>query len=139
MNRITKSPSLEIARIRPKHFPVPVAPFSYGLKVSGGYFLFIPNQRPVDGTGQIVGKGDIVRQATQVYENLRALLGAANAGFENVVKMTWYLTSRENWKPVVEVRNKYFRDKWPAATFVLLDRLMGEDVLFELNAIVALE
>ncbi|HBB15515.1 MAG: hypothetical protein A3J94_16210 [Syntrophus sp. RIFOXYC2_FULL_54_9] len=130
---------METIRIRPKHFPVPVAPFSYAIKVIGGSFMFIPNQIPVDSRGQIVGKGDILSQATQVYENLKAILSERNVTFENIVKLTWYLTTRENWKPVVEVRNKYFKDKWPAATFVLLDRLSREDVLIELNAIAIIE
>lgn len=130
---------MEITRIRPKHFPVPVAPFSYAVKVIGGSFIFIPNQTPVDSSGRIVGKGDIVSQATQVYENLKAILPGRNVAFENIVKIIWYLTSRENWKPVVEVRNTYFKDKWPAATFVLLDRLSREDVLIELSAIAVIE
>lgn len=101
--------------------------------------MFIPNQIPVDSGGRIVGKGDIFGQAIQVYENLKAILSKRNAPFENIVKLTWYLTTRENWKPVVEVRNKYFKDKWPAATFVLLDRLSREDVLIELNAMAITE
>jgi reactive intermediate/imine deaminase len=130
---------MEVIRIKPKHFPGPVAPFSYGIKVRGGNFLFIPNQIPTDSRGHIVGKGDIVRQATQVYENLKAILSEVNRTFENIVKITWYLTTRENWKPVVEVRNKYFKDTWPAATFVLVDQLSREDVLIELNAIAIIE
>jgi enamine deaminase RidA (YjgF/YER057c/UK114 family) len=107
--------------------------------VRGGDFLFIPHQTPVDSRGEIVGKGDILRQATQVYENLKAILSEMSATFENVVKITWYLTTRENWKPVVEVRNKYFKDTWPAATFVLLDRLSSKDVLVELNAMAVIQ
>jgi 2-iminobutanoate/2-iminopropanoate deaminase len=130
---------LELIRIRPKHFPVPVAPFSYGINVKGGSLFLIPNLIPVDLTGHVVGKGDIVAQATQVFENLKSLLAVKKAGFERIVKITWYLTTRENWRPVVEVRNGYFRDTWPAATFVLLDRLSREDVLFELNAIAVVD
>jgi enamine deaminase RidA (YjgF/YER057c/UK114 family) len=53
--------------------------------------------------------------------------------------MTWYLTTRENWKPAVEVRKRYFKDQWPAATFILMDHLSRPDVLMELNAIAMLE
>ncbi len=130
---------MEILRIRPKHFPLPVAPFSYGIKVRGGAPLFISNLLPIDSEGRIVGKGDILIQATQLYENLKAILSEKKATFENIVKITWYLTSRENWKPVVEIRNRYFKQTWPAATFVLLDRLSREDVLFELSAIAIIE
>ena len=119
-----------------KQLPVPVAPFSYAIKVKGRDFLFVPNQIPIDSSGEIVGKGDVIAQATWGFENLRAILDKLNFSFENVVKMTWYLTTRKNWAPVVQVRERYFKDKWPAATFVLVDTLSREDVLFEMNAIV---
>jgi enamine deaminase RidA (YjgF/YER057c/UK114 family) len=112
-----------------------VAPFSYGIKVRGGGFLFIPNQIPVNSKGEIVGRGDIVAQATKVFENLKSILAEVDLSFENLVKITWYLTSREDWKPVVKIRERYFKDNWPAATFVLLEKLSRDDVLVEMNAI----
>jgi enamine deaminase RidA (YjgF/YER057c/UK114 family) len=123
---------MDITRIKPKRLPVPVAPFSYAIQGKGRQLLFVPNQVPV------AGKGDIAAQATEVFENLGALLAEVDGTFEDIVKITWYLTSREHWKPVVDVRSRYFRETWPAATFVLVDHLSREDVLFELNAIVAL-
>jgi len=129
---------MEVIRIKPKHFPVPVAPFSYGIKVKGDSFLFIPNQIPIDSEGHIVGKGDIDAQATRVFENIKAILAEVQSTFEDIVKMTWYLTTRENWQSVVKIRKQYFREKWPAATFVLVEQLSHENILIEVNAIIAI-
>lgn len=126
---------MKITRIKPGHFPIPVAPFSYAIKAKGKEFLFIPNQIPVDSAGRVIDKGDIVSQTTRVFENIRAILMEVNSSLENIVKITWYLTNREHWKPAVEVRNQYFKDKWPAATFVLIDSLSRDDVLIEISAI----
>ena len=84
-------------------------------------------------------QNDIVRQATQVFENLKTILNEVNANFEHIVKITWYLSTREHWRPVVDVRKKYFKEKWPAATFILMDHLSRPDMLIELNAIAIIE
>ena len=47
--------------------------------VRAGDLLFVSGIVPVDGEGRLVGGGDVVAQATQVFESLRLVLAAAGA------------------------------------------------------------
>ena len=48
--------------------------------------VHVGGQNAVDGSGNIVGKGDVAAQTEQVLANLWAALAAGGAGPEHVVK-----------------------------------------------------
>lgn len=63
--------------------------FSQGIILpAGARILLIGGQNGVDTNGQIVGKGDVVKQTEQALINLQKVLAAAGAGLEDLVKMT---------------------------------------------------
>ena len=69
--------------------PGAIGPYSQAIAAGG--FLFISGQIPLDAaTGKLVG-GDIQAQTHKVFENLGAILTAAGASFDDVVKTTVYL------------------------------------------------
>ena len=55
---------------------------------AGARTLLIGGQNAVDRSGQLVGKGDVVAQSTQALGNLKAMLDAAGATLEDLVKVT---------------------------------------------------
>lgn len=113
----------------------PVGPYSLGVKVRGGNLLFTSGQAPWDSQGNVVGKGDIVAQTDQTLKNLQAVLEAGGATFDDVVKLTIYVTSFEGYQKITEIRKKYFKDKFPASTMVEVNRLVDKDMLIEIEAI----
>jgi len=54
--------------------------------------VYIAGQIAVGQDGQIVGRGDVTAQATQVFENLGKALAAAGADWSHLVKITVYVT-----------------------------------------------
>jgi enamine deaminase RidA (YjgF/YER057c/UK114 family) len=54
-----------------------------------------------------VGPGDIRTQARQVFDNLQAGLQAVGAGFDQVVKLTYFLVDVTQLPVVREVRDQY--------------------------------
>jgi 2-iminobutanoate/2-iminopropanoate deaminase len=48
---------------------------------------------PVDERGRVVGEEDVAAQARQVFVNMKKILEAAGTSFDNVLKVTVYLTS----------------------------------------------
>ena len=50
---------------------------------------------PLDAAGNLVGAGDVRRQAQQTLENLMAQLAAAGASAEHVLKTTVYVASTD--------------------------------------------
>ena len=91
--------------------------------------------RTVDG--KFAGApGDFRAQAVQAFENLKLALGAADADFEHVVKVTAYFIDISDIATYLEVRNRYVNTKAPpASTAIQIARLAHEGALFEIEAI----
>jgi enamine deaminase RidA (YjgF/YER057c/UK114 family) len=104
--------------------------------------IFVSGQVALNKQGEVVGKGDLRAQATQVFENLKIALAAAGATFGDVVKMNTYVV---NYRPtdaamIREVRGKYFaKEKPPASTLVGVQALAREDFLIEVEIIAAMD
>ena len=70
------------------------APYSPGCIVKKvGTFIFISGVVPNDVNGNIVCKGDIEEQTRQVLHNLRVTVEAAGATFNDVIKLTTFVTA----------------------------------------------
>ena len=52
----------------------PVANYKMGTRMEGGRLLYISGQVAWDTSGNIVGKGNVVAQARQAFQNLRGVL-----------------------------------------------------------------
>lgn len=93
-----------------------------------GNLISVSGEISKNAKGEVVGKGDMRAQTRQCIENLKHLLEAGGATLENVVKVTVYLTDKENLKAVHEVSAEYFKEKYPASTLVEMNRLQIETV-----------
>src|SRR5690554_559530 len=98
-----------------------------------GNLLFTSGQIPVNPeTGEIVGN-DIEAQASQVMENLAAVLEEGGSSFEKVVKATCFLKNMDDFDRFNEVYAKYFTSK-PARSCVAV-RKLPKDVLCEVEVV----
>ena len=124
--------------IRTDRAPAPVGPYNQAIAVTGE-LLFIAGQIPLDPqTGEIVGGGDITSQTQQVMANLGAILEAAGATWENVVKTTVFLSDLQNFTDMNQVYAQYFLPETaPARACVEVSRL-PKDVLVEIECIATL-
>jgi 2-iminobutanoate/2-iminopropanoate deaminase len=115
----------------------PKALGAYSPAIKAGNLLFISGQIPVDpSTGNLI-QGDIAAQADQVMRNLSALLRAAGAGFDCVVRTTVYLADMNDFAAMNEVYSRYIVDPPPARATVQVARL-PRDVKIEVDAIAVL-
>jgi 2-iminobutanoate/2-iminopropanoate deaminase len=112
--------------------------YANAVRVRAAEFLFVSGQVAWDEHGEIVGVGDPVRQAKQVFANLGVILRANGADFGDVVKVTVYVTDLAWFEDLSEVRLRYFRDRPPASVIVQVSALVHPDLLVEVDAIVAL-
>ena len=112
--------------------PRPVAPYSQAIKA--GDFLFISGQVAIDpATGRVV-EGGIKEQTRRILENIKAILEAAGASFDNVVKVTVFLTNPDDFKAMNEVYGEYFKEDPPARSTVAV-QLAAKEFLIEIEAI----
>jgi 2-iminobutanoate/2-iminopropanoate deaminase len=115
--------------------PAAIGPYSPAIRA--GNLLFISGQVPIDpATGAIVG-ADITAQTDQVMRNLAALLKAAGAGFEHVVRTTVFLADMNEFAAMNAVYGKYVIDPPPARATVQVARL-PKDVKVEIDLIAVL-
>jgi reactive intermediate/imine deaminase len=103
--------------------------------VRAGDLLFVSGLLGVDGEGRLVGGDDVVAQARQVFENLRAVLDAAGCAFGDVVKVTVFLTDVDDRPLINPVRQEVFGSARPASTLVEVSRLALPGAKIEIEAV----
>jgi 2-iminobutanoate/2-iminopropanoate deaminase len=103
--------------------------------VLAGGFLHVSGIVAVDGEGRLVGGDDVVAQTRQVFQNMRAVLEAVGCGFEDVVKVTVFLTDVDDRARINPVRMEVFGDARPASTLVEVPRLAVEGAKVEIECV----
>ena len=107
--------------------------------VRAGNLLFVSGCVPVDEHGELVGSGDVVRQARQVFANIGKVLAAAGARFADIVKVTVYLLNVDDRARINPVRQDVFGGSRPASTLVEVSRLAVPGALLEVDAVAIAE
>jgi 2-iminobutanoate/2-iminopropanoate deaminase len=115
--------------------PRAIGPYSQAIRA--GSLLFVSGQIPLDpATGAMV-EGDIAAQTRRVFANLQAILEAAGASFDNVVRTTVYLADMNDFSTVNEIYGTYFSSPAPARATVQAARL-PRDARVEIDLIASL-
>lgn len=113
--------------------PAAIGPYSQGVVANG--LLFTAGQIALDpATGQVV-QGDVVAQTRQVLANLLAIIQAAGASWDDVVKTTVYLFDMNDFPAVNEAYAAAFGSARPARSTVQVSAL-PRGVLVEIDAVV---
>jgi 2-iminobutanoate/2-iminopropanoate deaminase len=115
--------------------PAPVGPYNQAI-MARGQMLFIAGQIPLDPqTNQIVGGEDVQAQTEQVMANIEAILKAAGANWQNIVKTTVFLADMDDFAAMNAVYARYFDAATaPARAAVQVARL-PKDVRVEIECI----
>jgi 2-iminobutanoate/2-iminopropanoate deaminase len=111
----------------------PISHFTDGILADG--FLYVSGVVAVDGDGCLVGDDDVVAQTRQVFENMSAVLAAGGCGFEDVVKVTIFLTDVDDRPLINPVRQEVFRSTRPASTLVEVPRLAVAGAKVEIECV----
>ncbi len=111
----------------------PISHYTDG--VEAGAFLYISGMLPMDAAGELVGVGDVIRQSEQVLDNVGAVLTAAGASFDDVVRVGVYVRHMADRELINTVRRRYFGDSRPASTLVEVSALAHPDALVEIEAV----
>jgi 2-iminobutanoate/2-iminopropanoate deaminase len=113
-----------------------IGPYSPALKI--GNLLFLSGSIPLDPTsGQLV-EGGIAEQTRRVMENIKALLEAGGASFQNVARTTVFMVDLGEFATMNEIYASYFAAPYPARSTVQVVKL-PRDVRVEIDVIAVLE
>ncbi|QJD80596.1 RidA family protein [Spirosoma rhododendri] len=111
-----------------------------------GQQVYISGQRPYNANGQLVGPGNLARQTTQVFENLKTALAEFGMTLANVKQITYHVkgdTSRID--PVTTqlldaATNDYVTqasNSTPIQSQKAIPKIVSADVLIEIEVIAA--
>jgi 2-iminobutanoate/2-iminopropanoate deaminase len=110
---------------------------SQGFRV--GDLVFLSGQAAIDDQGAVVGVGDFDAQAAQVFRNIEAVLQAAGTSLSRVFKVVIYLTDMANFPKILELRQTWFTQPYPADTVVEVRSLAFPELLIEVDAIAVVD
>ena len=120
--------------IRTDNAPSASGPYSQGIAANG--FLFCAGQVGYLPGSRNVAEGGIQGQTRQTLTNLKAVIEAAGASMDNVVKTTVFLSDINNFAAMNEVYATFFGGNPPARSTVQVVLPLG--LLVEIEAVVAL-
>ena len=116
--------------------------YSHAARVTAGDLLFVAGQLAVAPDGGVVGKNDFAAQFQCVFDNLGDVLEGLGAGWTDVAKFTTYMVHSQDLEEFMRLRGDLFPKLFggtifPPNTLLMVDRLVKEEFLFEVEAVVA--
>ncbi len=118
--------------------PKAIGPYSQAIATRGGRTIYCSGQIPIDpASGEMIGAGDVRAQTDRVMRNLQAVLEAAGASLDAVVKTTIFLVDLQDFALVNEVYGRFFTGAPPArATIQVAGLPRGAQVEIDAIAVV---
>jgi enamine deaminase RidA (YjgF/YER057c/UK114 family) len=122
-------------RIEPDGWPKPSG-YANGI-LAEGQFLAIAGQIGWNERGELVGDG-LLEQARQALENVVAVLRAAGGGPEHLVRLTWYVTDKAEYRSALRELGAAYREvigtNYPAMALVQVADLLEDGAKVEIEA-----
>lgn len=115
--------------------PAPIGPYSQAVKVGGT--LYVSGQIAINPATGEMNMADIPTETKQVMENLKAVLTAADATFDNVIMTTIFLSDMGNFDAVNKIYGNCFTADFPARATVAV-KTLPRNVNVEISVIAAL-
>ena len=114
--------------------PKAIGPYSQAV-VYGG-LAYLSGQIAIDPATNQVIEGDVSAQTARVLENVKAILAAAGASLESVLKTTVFLKDMGEFTLMNQTYERYFAANPPARSTVQAAKL-PRDVSVEIDVIAA--
>jgi len=110
--------------------------YSNGIEATGR-MVFVAGQIGWDETGRFPSK-DLPGQFEQVLKNIVAVLKAADAGPEHLVRMTWYITDKPAYVANLAEIGRIYREimgrSYPTMAVIVVAGLVEDEALIEIEA-----
>ena len=128
---------MAIKRINPSSLG---QPGGYHHVVKDGKTIYLARQVARDRDGKTVGVGDASAHAEQVFRNIQAALESVGSDLGHILKMTTFMTHREDFPAYWAARSKFLTDDHalPASTLILCSGLADPDIRIEIEAVAAI-
>jgi len=140
--KVTAAHANRAKRVNPPELATPSG-FSHAVVAPpGARVVFLAGQTALDGTGQIIGPGDVVAQFEQALGNLLTALRAAGGQPEHLTSLTIYAVDladyRAHSREIGDVWRRLVGTDYPAMAGVGIARLWDDAALVEVQGMAAL-
>ena len=124
--------------IKTSNAPDPVGPYNQAIRA--GNFIYCSGQIAIDPiSNKINCLGNIEKETIQVLKNLLAVLNAAGAKAEDVIKTTIFLTDLKNFQTVNAIYGDFFNVDAPPARACVEVSSLPKGVLIEIDCVAFLD
>ena len=123
--------------ITPRGFPAPLGMYSHGMVAAGGELVTVAGQVGIGPRG--VAGPDVGSQTRQAFENVRAIVEAADCTMADVVRLQTFLVSADDIPAFMKARQELFPGYFPTGlyppnTLLVVSRLVRPELRVEVEA-----
>ncbi|CAI8330613.1 MAG: Putative reactive intermediate deaminase TdcF [Flavobacteriaceae bacterium] len=115
----------------------PEAIGTYSQAVKKGNIIFLSGQIPLNPESMELVEG-IENQIHQVFKNILAIIAAADASLDDLVKLNIYLTDLSNFALLNSIMKEYFSEPYPARAAIGVASL-PKDSLVEVDGFLVVD
>jgi len=116
--------------------PAAIGPYSQAVRC--GNTLYCSGQIPLDPATMELVEGDVTVQARRVFDNLTAVLAAADSTLDHIARLGIFLTDLGDFAAVNAVMAEYFNQPYPARSTIEVSAL-PRGARVEVDAIAVLD
>ncbi len=113
--------------------PAPIGPYNQAVLV--GNMLYTSGQIAINPLTNELVLEDIETETKQVMENLKAVLEAAEMTFENVIKVSIFISDMNNFSKINSIYGAYFNEATAPARETVQVACLPKNVNVEISAI----
>ena len=116
----------------------PKAVGTYSQAVRSGNTVYVSGQIPLDPASGNLVQGSMDAQIRRVFDNLKAIVAAADADFSKVAKLNVFLTDLSHFALLNQIMAEYFQEPFPARAAIQVAAL-PKGAAVEMDCVVELE
>lgn len=120
--------------IKTKDAPAPIGPYNQAILVNEST-LYTSGQIALNPTSMELVLDDIKTETSQVMNNMKAVLKAAEMTFENVIKTSIFISNMNDFTQINEVYGSYFNEKTAPARETVQVACLPKSVNVEISMI----
>ena len=122
--------------INPPSVRKPFGNYNHGLLVPPGASLLVPSGQLGIAVGDAIPP-DVAGQAELCFDAVRAILAEAGMSFADVIRISGFVTRREDFGPYMAVRDRYTLDPKPVSTLIVVGGFTRPEFLVEVEVTAA--